>query len=114
MFVPSIKIIQLLRTFAPTLTKPVFSKAATLFCGVVLSPGRRTAAGALRAVGLQDDQTFGKRYRFLARDRWSAITTSKRLLAVNPFGDGGNTQYYTEPTTGLTIAWNRWYDLVVG
>ncbi|MDE2105984.1 MAG: transposase [Patescibacteria group bacterium] len=54
----------------------------TLICGVILSPGRRTVASALRAVGLADDETFGKYHRVLSRDRWSALHLSKFLLLL--------------------------------
>ena len=81
-FTASSQIIHLLRPFASALTRPAFSKAVTLFCGVLLSPGRRTAAAALRAVGLKDDQTFGKYHRLLSRDRWSALLLSQQLLRL--------------------------------
>jgi hypothetical protein len=82
MFIPSPEIIHLLSTFSPVFTQPSFRKLVKLTCGVILAPGRRTVASALRAVGHQDDQCFGKYHRFLSRDRWSALHASKLLLLL--------------------------------
>jgi hypothetical protein len=48
----------------------------------MLSPGRRTVASALRAIGLHSDKSFGSYHRLLSRDRWSAMLISKKLLSL--------------------------------
>jgi hypothetical protein len=80
MFTPSDEIIQLLSIFAPCFSAPALAKAVHLVCGAILSPGRRTVASALRAVGREQDGTFGKYHRLLSRDRWSAMCCGKSLL----------------------------------
>jgi hypothetical protein len=82
MFTPSPEIIQLLESFATEFTAPALRKATDLICGVILSPGRRTIASALRAIGRGDDPGFGKYHRFLSRDEWSALHLSKFLLLL--------------------------------
>jgi hypothetical protein len=71
-----------MRAFSAGLTRPALSKAIQLVCGVILSPGRRTVAGALRAIGLHRSKRFGKYHRLLSRDRWSAMYMSKLLLVL--------------------------------
>ena len=80
MFTPSADIVQLLRSFSSCFSAPAFSKVVTLICGVILSPGRRTVASALRAVGLGSDRAFCNYHRLLSRDRWSCVLLSKYLL----------------------------------
>jgi hypothetical protein len=82
MLASSTEIIRLLSAFAPQFTAPAFAKMTDLFCGVVLSPGKRTVTAALRAIGFQDEKTFGKYHRFLSRDRWSALCLSGILLLL--------------------------------
>lgn len=80
MFTPSPEIILILSAFQPYLSAPAFSKAVLLICGVIMTPGRRTVASALRAVGRDQESTFGKYHRLLSRDRWSPLLLSKVLL----------------------------------
>ena len=80
--VPSPDIIRLLSTFSAALTAPALAKMADLFVGVVLTPGKRTVTAAFRALGLQDEKSFGKYHRFLSRDRWSALHLSGLLLLL--------------------------------
>ena len=82
MLVPPAQIIRLLSTFSSSLSKPALAKMTDLFCGVLLSPGKRTVTSALRAIGLSEEKTFGKYHRFLSRDRWSALTLSGLLLRL--------------------------------
>jgi hypothetical protein len=49
---PEISIIQLFAPFSRSFSAPSLKKAMTLFCGVALSPRRRTVAAALRALRL--------------------------------------------------------------
>jgi len=87
-----------------------------LFCGVALSPGRRTVAAALRVLGLVSDQKFGKYHRLLYRDRWSALRLSKALLtlllATFPLPDDIITILVDETyerRNGKKIAYKGWF-----
>jgi hypothetical protein len=79
---PSAEIIQLLSIFAIAFTAPTFAKVLVLMSGTILAPGRRTVTAALRAMGLADDNRFGKYHRVLNRDRWSPWVVSKILLGL--------------------------------
>ncbi len=52
MLTPSPEIIQLLATFAVAMTAPTFAKALVFIYTVILTPGQRTIAAALRVQGL--------------------------------------------------------------
>jgi len=82
MFTPSADIILLLQSFSCCFTSPAFSKMVLLVCGAILTPGRRTVASALRAVGRSSSKTFGSYHRLLSRDRWSALGASKYLWSL--------------------------------
>jgi hypothetical protein len=79
---PSAEIIQLLSIFASAFTAPTFAKVQVLIYGTILAPGRRTVTAALRAMGLADEEGFGKYHRVLNRDRWSPWIVSKILLSL--------------------------------
>ena len=79
---PPVEIIHLLSLFAVAFTVPTFAKATTLLYGVILTPGRRTVAAALRAVGLADEKHFTNYHRVLNRDQWSPWVLSQILLSV--------------------------------
>lgn len=79
---PSAEIISVLSVFAVAFTVPTFAKSLTLLYGVILAPGRRTVASALRMVGLADDPHFTNYHRVLNRDHWSPMVLSKILLAL--------------------------------
>lgn len=79
---PSAEIISVLSVFAVAFTVPTFAKSLTLLYGVILAPGRRTVASALRMVGLADDKHFTNYHRVLNRDHWSPMVLSKLLLAL--------------------------------
>jgi len=51
-----------------------------LLYGTILTPGRRTVAAALRAVGLGESKHFTNYHRVLNRARWSPWVLSKLLL----------------------------------
>src|SRR5258708_861670 len=82
MFTPSREIIQLLQAFAPCFTAPTFAKVVELVCGVILSPGRRTVASALRVIGRKSERNFCNYHRVLSRDQWSAVRLSQILLSL--------------------------------
>src|SRR5438046_10150901 len=71
MLTPSTQIIQLLSTFAVTMTAPTFANALVLIYGAILAPGRRTVASALRVMGRSEEANPSKFHRVLSRARWS-------------------------------------------
>ena len=75
-------IVALLSVFANALTEPTFNKSVNLLAGVILAPGRRTIASALRALGLADDPHFTNYHRILNRAQWFPLLLSKLLLAL--------------------------------
>ena len=79
---PPAEIRCLLSLFAVAFTVPTFAKATTLLYGVILTPGRRTVASALRAVGLADEKHFTNYHRVLNRAQWSPWVLSRILLSV--------------------------------
>jgi len=82
MLTPSSEIIQLLATFAAAMTAPTFANALVLLYGVILAPGRRTVASALRVMGYSQHQNPSKYHRVLSRGRWSAWQCSRLLLTL--------------------------------
>jgi len=68
--------------FAIAFTEPAFSKALVLLYGTILTPGRRTVAAALRAVGHGDEPHFSNYHRLLNRDQWSPWVLSQILLSL--------------------------------
>ncbi len=54
------------------LSKKVFEHAVELLVGVLISVGRRTVCGALRALGRSGEKRFHKYHRVLSHARWSA------------------------------------------
>jgi hypothetical protein len=82
MLTPSQEIIQLLATFAAAMTAPTFANALVLIYGVILTPGRRTVASALRVMGQEGETNPSKYHRVLARGRWSPWQMSRLLLGL--------------------------------
>jgi hypothetical protein len=76
------EIVALLSVFANALTAPTFEKSLLLLAGVILAPGRRTVASALRAVGLGQEPHFSKYHHILNRAEWAPLLLSKVLLAL--------------------------------
>ncbi|HTE18866.1 MAG TPA: hypothetical protein VK689_10870, partial [Armatimonadota bacterium] len=74
---PSPEIIQLPAPFAAAMTAPTFQNALVLLWGVILSPGRRTVAAALRVVGLGETPHFSNYHRVLNRAHWSPLLLSR-------------------------------------
>ena len=74
--------IALLAAFAPGFSKRVWVLAQVLLVGVILSPHKRTATAALRAMGLSQEKRFGKYHRVLNRDQWSGLWLSRILLEL--------------------------------
>src|SRR5918912_2256565 len=80
--VPGPEVVALLQTFAVAFTRPAFAPAVVLLYGVILAPGRRTVAAALRAVGLRDERHFTSYHRVLNRAVWSPLRLSRLLLEL--------------------------------
>ncbi|MFL9828660.1 hypothetical protein [Rhodoplanes sp. SY1] len=59
-----------LRCFADLFTRPTWSTALVLLAGLVLAPGRRTVASALRILGRDCDPDFCTFHRVLNRAAW--------------------------------------------
>jgi hypothetical protein len=75
--------IQVLASFAPLFSKRVFQHVQLLVAGMVLAPGKRTVASALRAVGLQEEERrFCRYHRVLSRAAWSSREASRILLEL--------------------------------
>lgn len=82
MLSPSPEIVHLLGAFASAFTRPTFEHAAALVYGTILACGPRTVAAALRALGLAGERRFTTYHRVLNRAEWSALATSRILLAL--------------------------------
>ena len=76
------EIVALLAVFANAFTTPTFEKSLLLLAGVILAPGRRTVASALRAVGLAQEPHFTRYHHILNRAEWAPLLLSKLLLAL--------------------------------
>lgn len=76
------KMIQILAPFAPLFSKSVWGHVQVLLAGTILTPGKRTVASALRAVGLEDERRFCRYHRVLSRARWSSKEASRILLRL--------------------------------
>jgi len=75
-------IILVLAPFAPLYSQRVWRHAQVLFLGAMLTPGARTVAAALRAMGLATERHFTNYHRVLNRATWSARRGSQILLGV--------------------------------
>ena len=112
---PSPEIIQLLAPLAAAMTAPTFQNALVLLSGVILAPGRRTVAAALRVVGLGETPHFANYHRVLNRARWSPLLLSRLLLAllVRHFVPSGPLVLLNDETLerrqGRKIAYKSWF-----
>ncbi len=79
---PSNEILPLLVPFAAVMSAPTFANLQVLVCGVILAPGRRTVAAALRALGRERGGNFSNYHRFLSRAHWCPLSLSRLLLAA--------------------------------
>ena len=75
-------IIMVLAPFAPLYSPRVWRHAQVLFLGAMLTPGARTVAAALRAMGLATERHFTNYHRVLNRAVWSARRGSQILLGI--------------------------------
>lgn len=116
MLTPSQEIIQLLSAFATAMSAPTFANALVLLYGVILAPGRRTVASALRVMGYSHEANHSKYHRVLSRARWSPMQMSRLLLAllVQTFvPEGAALEILVDETlerrAGKKIAYKGWF-----
>jgi predicted hydrolase (HD superfamily) len=74
--------IRLLAPFAPLFSKRVWQNAQVLLAGAILSPGERTVASALRAMGLNREKRFHRYHRVLSRASWASLEASRVLMGL--------------------------------
>src|ERR671910_3809852 len=77
-----ITMIRVLAPFAPLFSNCVFQHVQLLLTGLILAPGKRTVASALRAVGLEKEKQFCRHHRVLSRASWSSREASRLLLGL--------------------------------
>lgn len=75
-------IIAVLASFAPLFTARIFAHVQVLLIGTILTPGCRTVAAALRAMGLAQEKHFQNYHRVLNRAVWSSRRASRTLLRL--------------------------------
>jgi hypothetical protein len=68
--------------FADLFTRPTWPNVLILLAGVILTPGRRTVAAALRILGRERDPKFCTFHRILNRAAWSSRAAASRLLLL--------------------------------
>ena len=71
-----------LAEFADLFTRPTWPNVLMLLAGVLLTPGRRTIAAALRILGRERDPKFCTFHRILNRAAWSSRVAASRLLLL--------------------------------
>jgi hypothetical protein len=71
-----------MQPFRDAFTAPTWQHVLVLVMAVILVPGRRTAASALRATGLGQVPQFATYHRVLNRNRWSGRWLSRRLFGL--------------------------------
>jgi len=74
--------LHLLKPFMPLFSRRVWPYVQVLLAGVILTPGKRTASAALRAMGLGQTEHFQRYHRVLNRAVWSGRQTSRVLLRL--------------------------------
>jgi hypothetical protein len=72
--------IRVLAPFAPLFSNCVFQHVQLLLTGLILAPGKRTVASALRALGLDKEKRFCRYHRVFSRAVWSSREASRLLL----------------------------------
>src|SRR5208283_692535 len=68
--------------FADLFTRPTWTNVLVLLAGVILAPGRRTVASALRILGRECDPDFCTFHRILNRAEWSSRALAHQLLIL--------------------------------
>jgi hypothetical protein len=75
------KMVQALAPFAPLFSGRVFRHVQVLVAGAILTPGKRTVASALRAMGLDQEKRFHRYHRVLSRALAVLAGRVERLVA---------------------------------
>lgn len=60
-------ILSIIAPFALLFSRPAWTKAVTLFIGIVLCRGKKTVCAALRVMELSDESNFSKYHHVLNR-----------------------------------------------
>ena len=68
--------------FAELFTRRTWTNVLVLLAGVILAPGRRTVASALRILGRECDPDFCTFHRILNRAEWSSRAAARKLLML--------------------------------
>jgi len=68
--------------FADLFTRPTWPNVLLLLAGVMLTPGRRTIAAALRILGRERETNFCTFHRILNRAAWSSRAAASKLLLL--------------------------------
>src|SRR4051794_15755733 len=76
------EIVRVLRVFEDVFSERVWDWVQVLVVGAILTPGRRTVASVLRAMGLGDERQYQNYHRVLNRAAWSSLELSRRLLVL--------------------------------
>lgn len=76
------EMIAVLQPFAPAFSRRVWEQVKILVVGVILAPGQRTVAAALRVMGLSQEGHFQNYHRVLNRARWASRALSPILLRL--------------------------------
>lgn len=76
------EIVRVLRVFEDAFSERVWDWVQVLVIGAILTPGQRTVAAVLRAMGLSDERQYQNYHRVLNRARWSSRELSRRLLVL--------------------------------
>src|SRR4249919_728837 len=68
--------------FGDLFTRPSWTNVLVLLAGVILAPGRRTVASALRILGRERDPDFCTFHRILNRAEWSSRAAARQLMIL--------------------------------
>src|SRR5947209_7713853 len=107
MFTPPAEVSAVLAAFAPLFTRPSWSRAQALLCGLLLAPANQTVVAALRALGLGGAPGFQNYHRLLNRARWSARAAAGVLhkpLAERARGLMGQLRRWLPDRTLIVVA----------
>ena len=74
--------IRVLDPFSPLFSKRIWHHVQVLLAGAILTPGKRTVASALRALGLGEERRFCRYHRVLSRASWSSRQAGCVLLEL--------------------------------
>ncbi len=123
-------IVPILSPFAMLFTNPTWQKAQLLLVGVILTPGQRTVAAALRVMGRSDQDDYARYHEVLNRERcgrlarrpasyscfcsstWIGATVRWSSALTKPWSGGVAPGFRPEALTGMRCApvatsWSR-------